>query len=164
MTKALMIGAIALALAATSATAADFAGPSVNATLGYNDSTGNGGFSAGIGAGYDFAVTPTFRLGALAGVNFSTATQTVGAFDVNYTNSYEIGGRIGAVVSKNVLLYVKSAYASQHITGNYSGYRFGGGAEYAFTPAISGVVAYDYSNYVNGFYANDVKVGAAYRF
>lgn len=96
---------------------------------------------AGIGAsvGYDFAITSDWVLGVLGGIDyhpltFNDAAQdspaVLGTTEFAYVDTVlTMGGRLGAKVNPQTLLYGKLAYAAIHTTANEDFFALGGGGE-----------------------------------
>ena len=173
--------AAAIAFAATPAIAQDgqptFSGGHVEAIAGYDHVRGGGegrdGLLYGIGAGYDLrSHDAVFGIeGELAD---STTDDCVGTVCVRAGRDIYVGGRVGAVVSPNVLLYGKLGYTNARVvvtTGafrdgtNLDGIRAGAGVEWAIprTP-LSLRAEYRYSNYQDGVFRHQGVAGLAFRF
>src|SRR3954470_3377210 len=156
--------AAAIAFAATPALAQDgqptFSGGHVEVIAGYDHVRGGGegrdGLLYGIGAGYDFRIHNAV-IGVEGEAADSTTGECAGGICVDASRDLYIGGRVGAVVSSNVLLYGKLGYTNARVvatSGNVSdgvnldGIRAGAGVEWAIprTP-LSLRAEYRYSNY-----------------
>jgi outer membrane immunogenic protein len=170
------------ALAATPAFAQDgaaqnFNGPHIEAIAGYDSVNGGGdstdGILYGIAGGYDFRIN-NMVLGIEAEAAESTAGDCAGGVCVDASRDLYIGGRIGAVVSPNVLVYGKVGYTNARVqvtSGNVTdgtnldGIRAGAGVEWQFRNSpISIRAEYRYSNYEAGLDRHQGVVGLAYRF
>ena len=134
--KKIVLAAIVLS-GATSALAAPFAGPWVEARAGWDsvqiEVSGGGanitesqsGFLYGAALGYDFPVSPTFVLGAWGGMYGSTAEQ---CFDPSVTEKacikagfdWELMARAGFKVSESALLYGMVGYANGKASVDYT--------------------------------------------
>ena len=92
-----------------------------------------------------------------------------------------VGGRVGAVVGGNTLLYAKAGYTNARVnvayddgtaaTGpdfaghsNLDGVRVGGGAQFGIGPNTYIRTEYRYSNYQDGFDRHQVVGGFGFRF
>jgi outer membrane immunogenic protein len=173
---------LAAAASATPAFAQDaaprnFNGPHIEAVAGY-DSIGGGGDSIdgalfGIAGGYDFRIN-NLVLGIDAEATESTASRGTGGNSIDIGRDLYVGGRIGAVVSDNVLIYAKAGYTNARVEvtfGNvtqgttYDGIRAGAGVEWQFRNSpISLRAEYRYSNYQDSIDRHQGVVGLAYRF
>jgi opacity protein-like surface antigen len=99
------------------------------------------GEGAGIGGslGYDFALNDDWVLGVLAGIDYHPITfydDSADSPDVEGTTEFAnidsvvaIGGRIGAKLNSQTLVYGKLAYAAIHTTANDDFFALGGGGE-----------------------------------
>jgi outer membrane immunogenic protein len=92
-----------------------------------------------------------------------------------------VGGRVGAVVSPNVLLYGKAGYTNARLSLDYDdgtvataadfeegenldGLRVGGGVEVGLSSNVYAKTEYRYSNYEQGFDRHQVVAGLGVRF
>ncbi|MDQ8758016.1 porin family protein [Sphingosinicella sp. LHD-64] len=92
-----------------------------------------------------------------------------------------VGGRAGAAVSRNLLLYAKAGYTNGRVRLDYDdgtaattsdfnigrnldGVRLGAGAEYALSQNAFLKTEYRYSNYEDGFSRHQVVGGFGFRF
>lgn len=184
------LAAVAATTIATPAFAQDaetpgFAGPHVELIAGWDRVEVPGmnvsGGAAGIGLGYDLQFGP-----AVIGIEGEAADSTT-----KYCESYGsqsiclsggrdlyIGGRIGATVTDNTMLYAKVGYTSARMEMHYTdmvydvdvkdgenldGIRFGAGVEHNFGKVLTRL-EYRYSNYEQDFERNQVVVGVGLRF
>lgn len=97
--------------------------------------------NAGIGGsfGYDFAINDDWVLGLLAGIDYHPLTfkdaaadspDVLGTTEFAYVDTVvAIGGRLGAKVNPQTLVYGKLAYASIHTTANEDFFALGGGGD-----------------------------------
>jgi outer membrane immunogenic protein len=173
---------LAAAASATPAFAQDaaprnFNGPHIEAVAGYDNLGGAGdstdGIMYGIAGGYDFRIN-NLVLGIEAEAAESTAGECQGGICLDASRDLYVGGRIGAVVSPNVLIYAKAGYTNARVelsNGNVSdstnldGIRAGAGVEWQFRNSPVSIRAeYRYSNYENGVDRHQGVVGLAYRF
>ena len=149
----------ALALSAPAA-AAEFAGPSVGATIGFADD--------------DFAGTEAFTYGVNVGYDWDLGT-TVAGISLEYQDSSEDGigrdlsavARYGFKAGENALVYALAGYTNQAIEGTgveLDGVRVGAGVEVPFATNAYGKVEYRYSNYEMGAELHQMVVGLGFRF
>jgi outer membrane immunogenic protein len=168
-------------LAASSATpafaqvsTARFEGGHVEAITGYDHVTdGDDGILYGIGGGYDFR-NGNFVFGIEGEVLESTAGECGGGICVNASRDFYVGGRIGAVVGDNVLIYGKLGYSNARIeatSGNTTvhdtvdGIRGGVGVEVALgNSPLTLRTEYRYTNYEQGGERHQGTLGLAFRF
>ena len=171
----------ALAFAATPAFAQEarpaFSGGHVEAIAGYDSVHGGGesrdGLLYGIGAGYDLR-SGNAVFGIEGEAADSTTDDCIGNVCVDAGRDLYIGGRVGAVVSPNVLLYGKAGYTNARVIAtagnvrdatNLDGIRAGAGLEWAIphTP-VSLRAEYRYSNYQDGIERHQGVAGLSFRF
>lgn len=182
-------------LAATVATpafaqdAAPFTGPRVEAIVGYDsadvEGENSGGLVYGGAIGYDFQLG-----GAVAGIEAeltdSSVDECISGLDVagdqfcaQVGRDIYVGGRIGAVLGSNTLLYAKAGYVNGRANLQYDapgtandfddgvdldGVRVGGGVEFALGRNAFAKAEYRYSNYEQGFEKHQVVGGIGFRF
>jgi outer membrane immunogenic protein len=156
---------------------ASFSGGHVEAVTGYDSVNGGGdstgGIIYGIAGGYDF------RSGkAVFGIELeaseSTTGECVGTDCFDASRDLYAGGRIGGLVSDNVLLYVKAGYTNARfeittggidVGGNLDGVRGGAGIEWALSNSpVSIRTEYRYSNYEGGISRHQGLLGLGMRF
>ena len=155
--KALILPAVLIAVPAAAQDAEPFTGPSIVALGGVDHS--NGGSNDPTGFVYGGAITydlgsGSMRYGVEAEVTGTTTggcvTSTAGT--INARHCYDmgrdlyVGGRIGAVVAPNLMVYGKAGYTNARTSGSFDnlattakpdsayaansdGYRVGGGLE-----------------------------------
>jgi outer membrane immunogenic protein len=188
----LMAGAAAVSATPASAQeAAPFSGVRVEGIVGYDttdvEDEDSSGIAYGAGVGYDFQMG-----GLVAGIEAeasdSTLDECVSDVDlvgdelcVQAGRDLYIGGRIGAAVSRNVLLYGKAGYTNARVGVDYEdgtagsaldfedgenldGVRAGAGLEFALGPNSFAKAEYRYSNYEQGFDRHQVVAGFGFRF
>ena len=187
--------AVALATAAgTPALAQDaapFSGPRVEGLVGYDTTDVEGESSDGVAYGAQVGYDVQTR-GAVFGVEGEIADSTVDecvrdvdlAGDelcVSSGRDLYVGGRAGAAVSPNVLVYGKAGYTNARVNADYEdgtadttldfedgenldGVRVGAGAEFALGPNSYAKTEYRYSNYEQGFDRHQVVAGFGFRF
>ena len=191
MRKYLFVASLA-ATAASPAFAqesAPFTGPRVEAIIGYDttdvEGENSGGLTYGGAIGYDFNLG-----GAVAGIEAelsdSTADECVTGVDVTgdelcaqLGRDIYVGGRIGAVVGSNALLYAKAGYVNGRVNlaydapgtaddfddgVNLDGIRLGAGAEFALSRNAFVKGEYRYSNYEAGYDKHQFVGGIGFRF
>ena len=188
----LMTGAAAISATPASAQeAAPFSGVRVEGIVGYDttdvEDENSSGIAYGAGVGYDFQMG-----GLVAGIEAeasdSTLDECVSDVDlvgdelcVQAGRDLYVGGRIGAAVSRNVLLYGKAGYTNARVALDYEdgtaataldfeegenldGVRVGAGLEFALGPNSFAKAEYRYSNYEQGFDRHQVVAGFGFRF
>ncbi|HTI31587.1 MAG TPA: porin family protein [Sphingomonas sp.] len=166
---------------------APFTGPRVEAVAGWDRVQGGGehknGVSYGGAVGYDFqaggAVLGIEAEGTGSSTNSCGGAGTVADPKVCLKAGRDLyaGGRVGAIVGDNTLLYAKAGYTNARVrltsydgtttstlTGkNLDGVRVGAGVEHNFGGAY-GKVEYRYSNYQDGVARHGVVAGVGVRF
>jgi outer membrane immunogenic protein len=188
----LMAGAAAISATPASAQeASPFSGVRVEGIVGYDttdvEDENSSGIAYGAGVGYDFQVG-----GLVAGIEAeasdSTLDECVSDVDlvgdelcVQAGRDLYVGGRVGAAVSRNVLLYGKAGYTNARVALDYEdgtagtvldfeegenldGVRVGAGLEFALGPNSFAKAEYRYSNYEQGFDRHQVVAGFGFRF
>ena len=188
----LMAGAAAISATPASAQeAAPFSGVRVEGIVGYDttdvEDENSSGVAYGVGVGYDFQMG-----GLVAGIEAeasdSTLDECVSDVDlvgdelcVQAGRDLYVGGRIGAAVSRNVLLYGKAGYTNARVALDYEdgtagtvldfeegenldGVRVGAGLEFALGPNSFAKAEYRYSNYEQGFDRHQAVAGFGFRF
>jgi len=194
MRKFAFAAALLAGTAATPAFAQDapnVGGFHVDAIVGYDRSNiedeGTNGVLYGVGAGYDFRAGNAV-LGIEGEASDSTSNEcfTTGAIVgdelcVGAGRDLYVGGRVGAIVGNNTLLYAKAGYTNARVnvayddgtaaTGpdfdghsNLDGVRVGGGAQFGIGPNTYIRTEYRYSNYQDGFDRHQVVGGFGFRF
>jgi outer membrane immunogenic protein len=182
--------ASALATPALAQDAAPFTGFRLEGLVGYDNVKGNGGsrdgVAYGIGAGYDVQLG-----GAVIGIEgeamdsstkgcetaFVTADDRICA---NAKRDLYVGGRVGAAVTPNTLLYAKAGYSNARVRVNYTdpttpvndftsadnldGVRVGGGVEQKLGANLYAKAEYRYTNYEAGLERHQVLGGVGFRF
>jgi outer membrane immunogenic protein len=171
------VTALALTAAATPALAQDgsFQGPRVEVIAGWDRAEtvagGASGFTYGGAVGYDLQ-RGTSVFGVDAEVTGSTADECFGGACLKAGRDLYIGGRLGAVIAPNTLVYAKAGYTNARMIGetstahdavNLDGYRVGAGVERAFGPYY-GKIEYRYSSYSQDVERHQVLAGIGYRF
>jgi outer membrane immunogenic protein len=169
----------------------NFSGPRIEGIVGYERADIEGedsdGVSYGVGLGYDFQTG-----GMVVGVEAEAADSTVDECVTGVSLATDelcaelgrdlyVGGRVGAAVSPNVLLYGKAGYTNNRAALDYEdgtaattldfergenldGLRVGGGLEFALGPNSFAKTEYRYSNYEQGFEKHQVVAGFGFRF
>lgn len=139
MFKTVLLAGAAL-VAAAPAMAADFAGPRVEARLGwdrtvidlsfddgdtsFHDKGHDDGFGLGAEAGYDVALGTTAVLGAYAGAEWATTKECSAVYGddeacLKLGRNFTLGARIGAAVTPQALVYVKGGYSNGQLKATY---------------------------------------------
>jgi len=180
-----LIAALAVSTAALAAPAmaqdADkaFSGAHVEAIGGWDRVQGEGahddGVLYGVGAGYDIRTGNTV-FGVEGEASDSTQKENVGGLTEHASRDLYIGGRVGAVVGGNNLLYAKAGYTNARYSvsgtatgvdlahGNLDGVRVGAGIEHQLSNNMFVKAEYRYSNYQSGVSRNQVVGGVGIRF
>ncbi len=187
----LMAGAAVAASPAAAQEAAPFSGPRVEGIVGYDttdvEDENSSGIAYGVGLGYDFQ-TGGVVFGVEGEASDSTLDECVSDVDlvgdelcVQAGRDLYVGGRVGAAVSPNVLVYGKAGYTNARVALDYEdgtagtaldfedgenldGVRVGGGLEFALGPNSYAKAEYRYSNYEQGFDRHQVVAGFGFRF
>ncbi|WP_395612615.1 outer membrane protein [Allosphingosinicella sp.] len=174
-----LVGTAALAaspaFAQEQSSAQGFSGGHIEAITGYDhisDGAG-GGILYGIGAGYDYR-TRNAVVGIEGEVLESTTGDCQGNICADASRDFYIGGRVGAVVAPNVLLYGKIGYTNARVQAsvgnvttstNLDGVRAGAGMEWLIPNSPLSIRAeYRYSNYEQGVERHQGTLGLAFRF
>ena len=187
----LLAGTSALSGPALAQDAEPFDGARVEGVVGYDttdvEDEGSNGITYGAGVGYDVQSG-----GAVFGVEAEASESTIDecVADVDLAGDelcaeagrdLYAGGRIGAAVSPNVLVYAKGGYSNARLRVDYEdgtagtaldfsdgrnldGVRVGGGLEVAVGPNSYAKTEYRYSNYEDGFDRHQVVAGFGFRF
>jgi len=186
--KVLMAAALTAACVAQPASAEEakpFAGGHVDLEAGWGRVGGSrhagDGFIYGGRAGYDIALS-NIRVGPEVEITGSTQKDcrpvAVNGATVRSCQSSDrdlyAGGRIGYVVSPAVMLYAKAGYTNARfstrdgtadsVARDRSGYRVGGGAEYAFSSRAYVSLEYRYSQYRSDTKQNQIMGAVGVRF
>jgi outer membrane immunogenic protein len=154
------VAAIALAAPAFAQDAAPFTGARVGATLGWDKTHGQDGFTYGGSIGYDKAIAPKITVGAEATLEDST-TKFGG---IHASRDLAISGRVGYVLTPKLLGFAKVGYDTTRIEAgaaghtNLEGVRFGGGLEYAVTPRTYISTEYRRTEYEDNFGGRDAVI------
>ncbi len=171
--------------------AAPFSGVRVEGVVGYDttdvEGEGSDGVTYGAQLGYDVQSGGAV-FGVEAEASDSTIDECVGDVDlagdelcVEAGRDLYVGGRAGAAVGRNLLVYAKGGYSNARVgvdyedgtTGtaldfeqgrNLDGVRVGGGLEVAVGPNSYAKTEYRYSNYEDGFDRHQVVAGFGFRF
>ena len=176
-------------LIATAATATLFAaGPAfaqaapvggrVEAIVGYDAVKAYGekdsGLLYGLGAGYDFAVSPTISIGA--DVEATDSTQKEGDNDIASVRAGRdlyAGGRVNIAVSDAANIYLKGGYTNARFKAsdgvdtfaeNFDGYRLGAGAQFRLSGKSYIGGEYRFSDYEDGLTRHQVAMTVGTRF
>lgn len=189
---ALLAGAAASpALAQSYGDPAPFTGLRAEGIVGYESvelpGDNNEGVMYGAGLGYDVQMG-----GAVVGLEGEYSASTVDECTPDFLRTGDelcaqvgrdlyVGGRAGAVMGSNTLLYAKAGYVNGRVetdyqdglaseVGDYSlgdnldGVRVGAGAEFALGPNSFAKTEYRYSNYEQDFEKHQIVAGFGFRF
>ncbi|CAM3073671.1 Outer membrane protein beta-barrel domain-containing protein [Sphingomonas antarctica] len=186
--SAALVSTIALAAPAMAQDRAPFTGARAEAVVGYDRVQAGGGHEDGVTyggqAGYDFQAGHF-----VAGIEGEATGSSTDACDgpgsvaspnlcVKAGRDLYAGGRIGAVVGGNTLLYAKAGYTNARVRltssdgtttttlggKNLDGVRVGAGIEHKFGGNFYGKAEYRYSNYEQGVSRHGVLAGVGVRF
>lgn len=183
--------AVVSAAPASAQEASPFSGVRVEGIVGYDTTDTDGDNSDGVvygaGVGYDFQAGGLV-LGVEGEVSDSTVDECFNGVDVagdelcvQAGRDLYVGGRVGAAVSRNVLLYGKAGYTNGRVALDYEdgtsgtaldfeegenldGVRLGAGIELALGPNSYVKAEYRYSNYEQGFDRHQAVAGFGFRF
>lgn len=165
--KTLVLAAVAaLAAMAAPASAQDFTGARVGATVGYDNVQGAEDVAYNAVVGYDLAVAPRATIGAEATLGDST----VSAYGIKASRDLGVSLRAGYVLTPRVLAFGKVGYANTRVEAfgthvNFEGVRFGGGLEFAATRNTYISAEYARTEYEAGLGGRDqALVGVGFRF
>ena len=184
-------GAGVFAVPAAAQEAAPFSGVRVEGIVGYDtadvEGEGSDGVVYGAQVGYDFQSGGAV-FGVEGEVSDSTVDECVGGVLVTGDTlcaeagrDLYVGGRVGAAISPNVLVYGKAGYTNARFALDYEdgtaataadfsesenldGVRAGAGLEFAIGPNSYAKTEYRYSNYEQGFDRHQVVAGFGFRF
>ena len=169
----------------------NFSGLKVEGIVGYErtdvEDEGSDGITYGVGVGYDVQ-----NGGTVFGVEAELADSTVDECVENVTVATDVlcaqlgrdiyvGGRAGAAINPNLLVYAKAGYTNGRVSLDYEdgtaatapdfesgenldGVRVGGGLEFALGPNSFAKTEYRYSNYEQGFDKHQLVAGFGFRF
>jgi outer membrane immunogenic protein len=171
--------AAAPALAQDAPSTGNFSGAHVEAIGGWDRVQGEGshddGVLYGVGAGYDVQ-RGNIVFGVEGEASDSTQKENFGGLTEHASRDLYAGGRIGAVVGGNNLLYAKAGYTNARYAvsgtasgvdlahGNLDGARVGVGIEHQLGNRAFVKTEYRYSNYEQGVSRNQVIAGVGLRF
>ena len=186
---ALMAGTVATP--ALAQPAGNFSGLRVEGVVGYDrtdvEDEGSDGVTYGAGVGYDLQ-TGGMVIGVEGEATDSTVDECVTSVTVTgdelcaqLGRDLYVGGRVGAAINPNVLVYGKAGYTNNRVALDYEdgtagttldfergenldGLRVGGGLEFALGPNSYAKTEYRYSNYEQGFDKHQVVAGFGFRF
>jgi outer membrane immunogenic protein len=169
---------------------APFSGLRVEGIVGYDttdvENDNADGIVYGVGVGYDVQ-SGNVVFGIDGEANESNVDECVaGGIVANdqlcaqLGREFYVGGRIGAVLGSNALLYARAGYANARVELDYDhptnnaldlvssedldGVRVGGGLEYAIGSNSFVKAEYRYSNYEQGFERHQAVAGFGFRF
>jgi outer membrane immunogenic protein len=186
---ALLAGAAAAPAMAQDAT--PHSGLRVEGLIGYDrvnvEGDGSNGITYGAQIGYDVQSGGAV-FGVEGEVTDSTTDECIADFDVTGDElcvqagrDLYVGGRVGAAVSPNLLVYGKAGYTNARVALQYEdgtagttldfedgtnldGVRVGGGLEIGLGPNSYAKTEYRYSNYEQGYDRHQVVAGFGFRF
>ena len=191
--RKLLLAALLAGTVATPAFAQDggtFSGLRVEGIVGYDttdvEDEGSNGLVYGAGAGFDIQ-SGNLVFGVDGEYSRSNLNECVADVDVandelcaEAGREFFAGGRVGAVLGSNTLLYARAGYAKARIELDYDhptnntldeivredldGVRVGGGVEFAIGANAFAKAEYRYSNYEQGFDRHQVVGGFGLRF
>jgi outer membrane immunogenic protein len=127
----------------------------------------DGGVLFGIGAGYDFAVSPTVSIGADVEATGSTQEESVDGVSENAKRDLYAGGRATFAISDRANVYLKGGYTNARfrvsdgvdsLGGNFDGFRVGAGTQYRLAGKTYVGGEYRYSNYEAGLARHQVAL------
>ena len=151
------------------------------ADLGFDGSLDSDGVVFGIGAGYDFGLSPTASVGIDVEATESSVdlelTDGTDSADLSIGRDLYAGGRITFAVSPQANVYVKAGYTNARVKGtvteagvttsesaNADGVRGGIGAQFAVGGNAYVGGEYRYSNYEADFSRHQVVATLGFRF
>jgi opacity protein-like surface antigen len=181
MKKQLLVAAATTVLAGSALAQSAFEGFYAQAGIGYESVTpsfsggtivgrpyyvsaaNSNGFTGNIGAGYNFAVTPSFLLGIgaeyspISGQKANYTTTVPGIVSVtsqyNKKDSYNIFVAPGIVIDKDKLAYAKVGYTGANVSDNgntnLNGYSLGIGYKQIISGGLYGFGEVNYASYAN---------------
>jgi outer membrane immunogenic protein len=152
---------------------ANFSGVHAEVIAGY-DSVKTGvigkpdGVLYGFNLGYDFQ-TGGAVFGVEAEAADSSAGRNIGGAKVEAARDLYAGGRIGAAIGSQALIYAKAGYTNFRVEaagvgGNLDGFRAGAGIEYKLGGKLLLKGEYRYSNYEGGVERHQLVAGLGWRF
>ena len=169
----------------------NFSGLKVEGLVGYDRADVEGedsdGVTYGASVGYDLQ-TGGMVIGVEGEATDSTVDECVASVTLTgdelcaqLGRDLYVGGRVGAAINPNVLLYGKAGYTNNRVALDYEdgtagttldfergenldGLRVGGGLEFALGPNSYAKTEYRYSNYEQGFDKHQVVAGFGFRF
>lgn len=149
-------------------------GPRVELLLGYDyvraDLIEPDGYMAGLGAGYDLAVSRNFSVGADVEASIATTEDDSLGVELEAGRDLYAGGRISLAITDNANVYVKGGYTNARLKAdgfggeNFGGYRLGFGGEVAISGKIFLGAEYRYSNYESDITRHQIATKIGTRF
>lgn len=182
------LAALVLAAPAMAQDRAPFTGARIEGLAGWDRIQGGGGhdddIGYGVGIGYDMQVGSALvgLEGEITDSNNKTCSGAATTLDprlcLKAARDLSVGGRFGAVVGGNTLLYAKLGYTNARTKltrddgslrttlgrADLDGVRIGGGAEFALNRNMFAKAEYRYSNYEQGMERHQVMGGVGLRF
>jgi outer membrane immunogenic protein len=152
---------------------------------GINNNDSDSGIVYGIGAGYDFAISPKVELGVDLSADLSTMEECESSVVVANDRACLDAGRdlaaavrLGYKVSDRGTLYALAGYTNARFRFDYTtpagvttrdgrnldGFRLGAGYQHGFGEKMYGKVEYRYSNYENDVTRHQVLLGVGVNF
>ena len=121
-------------------------------TGGVSGSTSGDSVSGGLVGGYNAKLSDQFVIGAEIEGTIGGGKLTDGDDELKTDYRANAGIRAGFLVSNKALIYAKAAYARSQLSfdgesESGDGLAFGGGVEVAFSPNVSGRIAYTRTSY-----------------
>lgn len=188
-----IVAAAAATLAAASAHADTFNGPSVGVQGGWEENSVNNTNTAvgqtpvtakgdtgtlGVFAGYDYKLTPHTVIGAQAELNFPISNHiNDGVNTIDSKRSIDLSLRAGYLLNEKTLAYVRGGYSNvrasvdlpgvNYASGSQNGWLVGAGVERAVTKNVTGRIEYRYTDLSEGtgkWDRHQVLAGVAYHF
>jgi outer membrane immunogenic protein len=178
--------------AAVPCAAQDFAGPRIEANVGYDRLDAETGIAGapdkaqgvrlGAAVGYDVAVSPNFFIGAEAGIGWRLDDRervTVGTTraSIDSGRDIDVSLRLGARVAPRTLLYAKAGYANTQFEGavrtgatltlvedDEDGHRLGAGVEHMLNDRLFVKGEYRFTDYGDDVQRHQALVGFGVRF
>jgi outer membrane immunogenic protein len=188
-----IVAAAAATLAAASAHADTFNGPSVGVQGGWEENSVNNAVTAldhtpvaakgdagtlGVFAGYDWHLAPHIVVGTQAELNFPISSHINNGYaTIDSKRSIDLSARAGYLFGDKTLVYGRAGYSNvrasvnlpdeAYASGSQNGWMLGAGVERAVTKNITGRIEYRYTDLSEGegkWDRHQVLAGVAYHF
>lgn len=158
MIKYAVLAAALVAAPAAAQDNANFVGPRIGATAGYDDVTGQidtTDIVYGVDGGFDIPVGDKLTVGLEAFTTNPFEQATVGA-----------AARVGYAMNKNALVFARAGYSNYEnvFDRNLDGLTVGGGLELAISQGIYAKAEYRYSDFEQNVGNHGALVGVGLRF